>query len=84
LDPEIARVLREVDVNSHRVFFWANEFGRQTGERFDVELGLLRSSAATADRFEVDGAYFLVAKVAPLMAKRGKGTIVNLSTMAAD
>ena len=28
--------------------------------------------------------YFLVAELAPLMATRGKGTIVNLSTMAAD
>ena len=28
--------------------------------------------------------YFLVAELAPLMAKSGKGAIVNLSTMAAD
>ena len=28
--------------------------------------------------------YFLVAELAPLMAKRGKGTIVNVSTMVAD
>jgi NAD(P)-dependent dehydrogenase (short-subunit alcohol dehydrogenase family) len=28
--------------------------------------------------------YFLVAELAPLMAKRGKGVIVNLSTMVAD
>src|SRR3984957_5550473 len=28
--------------------------------------------------------YFVVAELAPLMAKRGKGAIVNLSTMAAD
>jgi NAD(P)-dependent dehydrogenase (short-subunit alcohol dehydrogenase family) len=28
--------------------------------------------------------YFLVAELAPLMAKRGKGAIVNLSTMVAD
>ncbi|HEY1939658.1 MAG TPA: SDR family oxidoreductase [Candidatus Angelobacter sp.] len=28
--------------------------------------------------------YFLVAEIAPIMAKRGKGAIVNLSTMAAD
>lgn len=32
----------------------------------------------------VKGPYFLVAELAPLMAKRGKGAIVNLSTMAAD
>src|SRR5207249_11850412 len=28
--------------------------------------------------------YFLVAQLAPLMAKRGKGAIVNVSTMVAD
>ena len=28
--------------------------------------------------------YFLVAELAPLMAKRGKGAIVNISTMVAD
>jgi NAD(P)-dependent dehydrogenase (short-subunit alcohol dehydrogenase family) len=28
--------------------------------------------------------YFLVAELAPLMAKRGRGAIVNLSTMVAD
>jgi NAD(P)-dependent dehydrogenase (short-subunit alcohol dehydrogenase family) len=28
--------------------------------------------------------YFLVAELAPLMASRGNGAIVNLSTMAAD
>src|SRR5262245_25660374 len=24
--------------HSHRVFFWANELGRQTGQKFDAEL----------------------------------------------
>ena len=32
----------------------------------------------------VKAPYFLVAELAPLMAKNGKGAIVNLSTMAAD
>lgn len=32
----------------------------------------------------VKAPYFLVAELAPLMAKRGSGAIVNLSTMAAD
>ena len=32
----------------------------------------------------VKAPYFLVAALAPLMAERGKGAIVNLSTMAAD
>src|SRR6266513_1942299 len=32
----------------------------------------------------VKAPYFLVAELAPRMAKRGKGAIVNVSTMAAD
>ena len=52
--------------HSHRVFFWANELGRQTGEKFDSEilfvsaafhdLGLLKQFSSESDRFEVDGA----------------------------
>jgi NAD(P)-dependent dehydrogenase (short-subunit alcohol dehydrogenase family) len=32
----------------------------------------------------VKAPYFLVAELAPLMAKRGKGAIVNVSTMVGD
>jgi len=52
--------------HSHRVFFWANEFGRQTGQKYDEELlfvcaafhdmGLLKKFSSAEDRFEVDGA----------------------------
>jgi HD domain len=52
--------------HSHRVFFWANELGRQTGQPFDVELlfvcaafhdlGLLKKFSSPDDRFEVDSA----------------------------
>src|ERR1700740_300938 len=52
--------------HSHRVFFWANEMGRQTGQKFDVELvficaafhdlGLIKKFSSADDRFEVDGA----------------------------
>ena len=52
--------------HSHRVFFWANELGRQTGQPFDVELlfvcaafhdlGLLKKFSSADDRFEVDSA----------------------------
>ena len=52
--------------HSHRVFFWANELGRRTGERFDAELlficavfhdlGLLKKFSSDDDRFEVDSA----------------------------
>ena len=74
-DTQLAReatgLLREFSTpllfnHSHRVFLWANEFGRQTGERFDVELlfvcaafhdlGLLQKFSSASDRFEVDGA----------------------------
>jgi hypothetical protein len=52
--------------HSHRVFFWANELGRQTKRAFDAELlfvcaafhdlGLLRKFSSADDRFEVDSA----------------------------
>jgi HD domain len=52
--------------HSLRVFFWANEMGRQTGQKFDVELlfvcaafhdlGLLKKFSSADDRFEVDSA----------------------------
>ena len=52
--------------HSHRVFFWASELGRQTGQPFDVELlfvcaafhdlGLLKKFSSADDRFEVDSA----------------------------
>src|SRR6201995_3983428 len=52
--------------HSHRAFFWANEMGRQTGQKFDVELlficaafhdlGLLKKFRSENDRFEVDSA----------------------------
>src|SRR5438445_12216317 len=52
--------------HSHRVFFWANKLGRQTGKKFDAELvficaafhdlGLLRKFSSATDRFEVDSA----------------------------
>src|ERR1700682_5050063 len=52
--------------HSHRVFFWANELGKRSGQRFDVELlficasfhdmGLLKKFSSETDRFEVDSA----------------------------
>ena len=52
--------------HSHRAFFWANELGKQSGQRFDVELlficasfhdmGLLKKFSSETDRFEVDSA----------------------------
>ena len=52
--------------HSHRVFFWANEMGRQAGKKIDVELfficaafhdfGLLKRFSSETERFEVDGA----------------------------
>ena len=48
------------------------------------------TNKTTEDEFDrvyslnVKAPYFLVAELAPLMAKRGKGAIVNVSTMVAD
>jgi hypothetical protein len=71
LTREATGLLREFSTpvlinHSHRVFFWANEMGRQTGQRFDVELvficaafhdlGLLKTFSSATDRFEVDSA----------------------------
>ncbi|SDF54288.1 HD domain-containing protein [Terriglobus roseus] len=71
LTREATGLLREFSTpllfnHSHRVFFWANEQGKQAGEKFDAELlficaafhdlGLLKKFSSEADRFEVDGA----------------------------
>ena len=71
LTREATGLLREFSTpllfnHSHRVFFWANEMGRQTGQKFDVELvficaafhdlGLLKKFSSATDRFEVDSA----------------------------
>jgi hypothetical protein len=71
LTREATGLLREFSTpllfnHSHRVFFWANELGRQSGEKFDAELlfvcaafhdlGLLKKFSSEADRFEVDSA----------------------------
>jgi hypothetical protein len=71
LTREATGLLREFSTpllfnHSHRVFFWANELGRQSGHTFDVELvficaafhdlGLLKKFSSADDRFEVDSA----------------------------
>jgi hypothetical protein len=71
LTREATGLLREFSTpllfnHSHRVFFWANELGRQTGQLFDCELlfvcaafhdlGLLKKFSSADDRFEVDSA----------------------------
>lgn len=71
LTREATGLLREFSTpllfnHSHRVFFWANEFGLQTGAKFDAELlfvcaafhdlGLLKRFSSAEDRFEVDSA----------------------------
>jgi hypothetical protein len=71
LTREATGLLREFSTpllfnHSHRVFFWANELGRQTGKKFDAELvficaafhdlGLLKKFSSATDRFEVDSA----------------------------
>jgi hypothetical protein len=71
LTREATALLREfskpVLINhSLRVFFWANEMGRRTGQKFDAEMlfvcaafhdmGLLKRFSSADDRFEVDSA----------------------------
>jgi hypothetical protein len=71
LTREATGLLREYSTqllfnHSHRVFFWAEEQGKQAGQKFDVELlfisaafhdlGLLKGFSSEGDRFEVDSA----------------------------
>jgi hypothetical protein len=71
LTREATGLLREFSTpllfnHSHRAFFWAQEMGRQSGKKFDVELlficaafhdmGLLKKFSSESDRFEVDSA----------------------------
>jgi hypothetical protein len=71
LTRETTGLLREYSTpllinHSHRVFYWANELGRQTGKPYDAELlficaafhdlGLLKEFRTEDDRFEVDSA----------------------------
>src|ERR1700682_1071480 len=71
LTREATGLLREFSTpllfnHSHRAFFWAQEFGRQSGQKFDVELlfvcaafhdlGLVKKFSSESDRFEVDSA----------------------------
>jgi len=82
-DAESARTVaqRAIELGNGRVDILINNAGiypfgpthEMTEEGFDRVFSL-----------NVKVPYFLVAELAPLMAKRGKGAIVNLSTMAAD
>jgi NAD(P)-dependent dehydrogenase (short-subunit alcohol dehydrogenase family) len=76
---EVAR--RAIELGSGHVDILINNAGifpfgptdKTTEEEFDRVYAL-----------NVKAPYFLVAELAPLMAKRGKGAIVNVSTMVAD
>jgi NAD(P)-dependent dehydrogenase (short-subunit alcohol dehydrogenase family) len=76
---EVAR--RAIELGNGHVDILINNAGvypfgpthEMTEEQFDRVFSL-----------NVKAPYFLVAELAPLMAKKGKGAIVNLSTMAAD
>jgi NAD(P)-dependent dehydrogenase (short-subunit alcohol dehydrogenase family) len=77
---EVAKRAIELATNGHVDILINNAgiypFGpthEMTEEQFDHVFSL-----------NVKAPYFLVAELAPWMAKRGKGAIVNLSTMAAD
>jgi NAD(P)-dependent dehydrogenase (short-subunit alcohol dehydrogenase family) len=78
----------------------AREVARRAVELGNGQLDILINNAGifpfgpthemTEEQFDrvfstnVKAPYFLVAELAPLMAKRGKGAIVNISTMVAD
>ena len=78
----------------------AREVAKKAVEQGDGHVDILINNAGiypfglthemTEEQFDqvfsvnVKAVYFLVAELAPLMADRGKGAIVNLSTMAAD
>src|ERR1700745_463025 len=72
---------RAIEVGNGRVDILINNAGiypfgathEMTEEQFDRVFSI-----------NVKAPYFLVAELAPLMAKKGKGAIVNLSTMVAD
>ena len=74
-------VKRAVELGSGHIDILINNAGtfpfgptdKTTEEEFDRVYSL-----------NVKAPYFLVAELAPLMAKRGKGAIVNVSTMVAD
>ena len=76
---EVAR--RAIELGSGHVDILINNAGifpfgptdKTTEEEFDRVYAL-----------NVKAPYFLVAELAPLMAKRGKGAIINVSTMVAD
>src|ERR1700678_1139623 len=76
---EVAR--KAIELGSGRVDILVNNAGiypfgpthEMTEEQFDRVFSI-----------NVKAPYFLVAELAPLMASKGKGAIVNLSTMAAD
>jgi NAD(P)-dependent dehydrogenase (short-subunit alcohol dehydrogenase family) len=76
---EVAR--RAIELGNGHVDILINNAGiypfgpthEMTEEQFDTVYSL-----------NVKAPYFLVAELAPLMAKRGKGAIVNVSTMVAD
>src|SRR6202051_2390624 len=76
---EVAR--RAVELGNGHVDILINNAGifpfgptnKTTEEEFDTVYSL-----------NVKAPYFLVAELAPLMAKSGKGAIVNISTMVAD
>jgi hypothetical protein len=99
LTREATGLLREFSTpllfnHSHRAFFWGQEFGRQSGQKFDVELlfvcaafhdmGLLKKFSSESDRFEVDSAnavhQFLEHHGVPNMRIQTAGDAISLHT----
>ncbi len=76
---EVAR--RAVELGNGRVDILINNAGVFP---FGPTQGTTEETFDSVYSLNVKTPYFLVAELAPLMAKRGKGAIVNVSTMVAD
>jgi NAD(P)-dependent dehydrogenase (short-subunit alcohol dehydrogenase family) len=88
----ISSDLREA-ASAREVAKWAIELGNGQLDILINNAGIFPfgpTHEMTEEQFDsvfsinVKAPYFLVAKLGPLMAKRGKGAIVNISTMVAD
>ena len=82
-DASSARVVarKALEVTNGRVDILVNNAGVYP---FGPTHEMTEASFDEVYSLNVKAPYFLVAELAPLMAKRGKGAIVNLSTMVAD
>jgi NAD(P)-dependent dehydrogenase (short-subunit alcohol dehydrogenase family) len=72
--------IKECQRGEPRPFADADHLVKQARRALPMEL----NKCSSVYSLNVKVPYFLVAELAPMMAKRGKGTIVNVSTMVAE